>query len=190
MPNHIQNRLTILDNPERVKTIREAMKGENGLLDFNNFIPYPKKYKDLDKAAHDFNEANPGKWGEAPKDGFNQGGYEWCNSNWGTKWNAYDLDRPDNTPDGAVLYFQTAWGTPHLVIRVLANRFPETTFKLEWADEDSGHNTGEITFSEGDAEVNEPEGNSPEAWELYFSLHDDREMFEECEGGGFRYKEE
>ena len=43
--------------------------------------------------------------------------YDWCISNWGTKWNAYGYSEDTiDYHDGDTLYFQTAWSAPHPVI--------------------------------------------------------------------------
>lgn len=39
-------------------------------------------------------EAYKAKWG-TDKNGYNSGGYEWCQDAWGTKWNAYAVARRD-----------------------------------------------------------------------------------------------
>lgn len=42
--------------------------------------------------------------------------YDWCNANWGTKWNAYDVHYTDHKFDGdnskLVIQINTAWDTP------------------------------------------------------------------------------
>ncbi|MCZ2076163.1 MAG: hypothetical protein LC130_14320, partial [Bryobacterales bacterium] len=112
MPNWCENELTI-SGPDVQKVLNatrsEAQDDEDArLLDFDRIIPYPREYKELDQRAHEYQEkfqaiarddperqsklealaaeydAEPG----APwiKDGFNSGGYEWCWSHWGTKW--------------------------------------------------------------------------------------------------------
>ena len=68
--------------------------------------------------------------------------YEWCNQNWGTKWNAYGYDESRDYSDGNNIWFQSAWDAPHPVIEKLAAKFPEITFEHEWADEDIGQNCG------------------------------------------------
>ena len=114
MPNWCENELTI-SGPDVQKVLTairsEAHDDEDArLLDFDRIIPYPEPYRALDQRAHEYQEklraiakddpdrqskletlaaeydAEPG----APwiKDGFNSGGYEWCWSHWGTKWNA------------------------------------------------------------------------------------------------------
>lgn len=65
--------------------------------------------------------------------------YDWCCSNWGTKWNACNAEVCDNT-----LYFSTAWSFAEPVMAKLAELCAKHNvgFEGEWADEDMGSNTG------------------------------------------------
>lgn len=67
--------------------------------------------------------------------------YDWSVSNWGTKWNAYEVE----IIDGGVK-FQTAWSAPHPVIAALAGKFPESEIHHQYADEDIGSNCGHIVY--------------------------------------------
>jgi len=65
--------------------------------------------------------------------------YNWAVANWGTKWNAYQQEKPESN----VIMFETAWaGVPDLIDK-LSTKFPEVsfTYKLigdayEYIDED------------------------------------------------------
>src|SRR5262249_40688206 len=76
----------------RVQEFLKRAEGSNGCLDFNAFLPYPERFLALDKAAEEWEERKRNDpdldYRDRPKDGFNQGGYEWCIANWCTKWNA------------------------------------------------------------------------------------------------------
>lgn len=63
--------------------------------------------------------------------------YEWCCENWGTKWNACEVEFGED-----YLEFETAWSAPFPIIKMLSAKFPELTFRHEWADEDIGRNCG------------------------------------------------
>jgi hypothetical protein len=61
--------------------------------------------------------------------------YSWSVNTWGTKWNTYD-GYSKRTSDNEVQYkFDTAWSPPLPVIDVLAKKFPELSFKLQYIDE-------------------------------------------------------
>ena len=112
MPNWTENELTITgpDVNKVLETIRSETIEDHDMriLDFNRIIPYPQIYRDMDKRAEEYQEklhviatddperqqkleALGAEYGVEPgtpwlKDGFNSGGYEWCCSSWGTKW--------------------------------------------------------------------------------------------------------
>lgn len=72
--------------------------------------------------------------------------YGWSNQCWGTKWDACDAE-VDNEKQEFV--FDTAYGAPLPVVCELVKRFPDITFTLVYADNDIGHNCGQITFARG-----------------------------------------
>jgi hypothetical protein len=86
--------------------------------------------------------------------------YSWSNANWGTKWNAYSQQEQGLNK----IEFQTAWSTPLPVIEKLSEMFPEVQITLRFADEDFGHNCGEIIFKDN-VVISEytPDGGSSEA---------------------------
>ena len=68
--------------------------------------------------------------------------YDWCISNWGTKWNAYGYSD--------TLCFQTAWSAPHPILEKLTQMFPDIMLEHEWADEDIGQNCGRYSYQNGE----------------------------------------
>jgi len=127
------------------------MKGPSSDFDFNAFVPYPQKYKDLDDEAKAVSDKRsdmvkklmaqgtkekPAREKALKKfplvrDGYNQGGYQWCRENWGTKWNACDAYIASTVTDkDLVIGFSTAWSPPVPVIKAMAMKFPDNTFKL------------------------------------------------------------
>jgi hypothetical protein len=65
--------------------------------------------------------------------------YEWCNLNWGTKWNAYNDEKVGNK-----ISFTTAWSFPQPVMEKLAQLCAKYNVEISalYADEDTGSNTG------------------------------------------------
>ncbi len=126
--------------------------------------------------------------------------YDWCIKNWDTKWNAYDQSLENN-----IITFDTAWSTPFSVILQLSAQFPKAIFKVDYADEDIGHNCGRYVLQSGLViEEYEPEsgneaikfankikGNEDDSFiddflnedDQYVTYHEDdlREMFENDE---------
>lgn len=78
--------------------------------------------------------------------------YSWNVNNWGTKWNAYSVERNEGE-----VKFETAWSHPYPVIEALSRRFPEVTFDVRYADEDRGANCGHYTIKDGVVEEAEME---------------------------------
>lgn len=71
--------------------------------------------------------------------------YNWCITNWGTKWNAMKT----KCTDSDTITFQTAWDNPEPVIQKLSELYPDIKIEHWWADEDIGANTGHRYFLDG-----------------------------------------
>lgn len=71
--------------------------------------------------------------------------YYWNRANWGTKWNAYGIERNSDTE----LKFETAWSHPFPVVRALSVKFPAAELHVRYADEDIGSNLGEYWIRDG-----------------------------------------
>ena len=89
MPNWCECDLYISGPKEELEKFLETVKSEESVFDFNRVIPYPEHFRELDGPFKEW-MTTPAeeRTGPPPADGFNQGGYEWCLLNWGTKWNA------------------------------------------------------------------------------------------------------
>lgn len=80
--------------------------------------------------------------------------YEWCNSNWGCKWNASQTAISDDPNDSnyVIIYFNTPWGAPCGWLMKLAEF--NIAFHCEWVEEQGFH--GEyISDGSGDFVSNE-----------------------------------
>jgi Ferredoxin-like domain in Api92-like protein len=173
MPNHVSNRLTLQCDDETAGKVFAEIGGtwEDGTgkpFDFDKLIPYPERFAKADKERQEWEKANPGaSWANAPKDGFNQGGYEWCRDNWGTKWNAYSQKRLSDTE----LHFDTAWSAARPIFAALSARFPDLAFMVEYADEDIGRNAGVLRYRNG--LQGEADLDGTEAARLWFQINPD-----------------
>lgn len=178
MPNHVSQKLTFRYGENDYKEKAEAwvkvlnfMKTKDRDFDFSALIPYPEKWAKLDKAHHEAEEAllklpqEQRDWRTVPKDGYNQGGYEWCIKNWGTKWNAYTL-----SINWDEITFQTAWSYPTPIYEALSKKFPETIFEVEYADDDFGANCG-ITAWQNGVEIERRDNQSEPAYPWYEFAH-------------------
>ena len=151
MPNYCVNEMKFADD-DGLAALRVIMG--DAVFDFNKLIPYPAEYAERDrdyqilcaaykdgnaeaKAAaigafiskypHQEEDASGNKYIRI-RDGYNSGGCDWCEENWGTKWNAID---PIIRADG-VLTFYTAWTPPLKGLAALARLLPGFTLTVEY----------------------------------------------------------
>ena len=96
----------------------DFMRSDERDFDFEKIIPMPTEEKD--------------NW------------YDWRINNWGTKWNASEVE-----VDGTSVTFETAWSAPNEVTAALAHRFPQQLIRHTWYDEDLGSNFGEEIYNQG-----------------------------------------
>lgn len=141
MPNWCECDLSISGPNEELEKFLETVKSEESLFDFNRLIPYPEHFKELDGPFDEWTKKPPAeRTAFPPPDGYNQGGYEWCLSNWGTKWNAKSVEldegctwEKNGTKMLSVqLTFETAWCAPAPVIKRASEKFPELLFELRY----------------------------------------------------------
>ena len=165
MPNWCYNTLRIKGNKEELAKLKRFVKGDKAKwlgksdFDFDNIIPYPLEYKEKDMDAQRMSDlmainknGNKKKltkeetkeavmlklkhgWDNFYTDGFNSGGYDWCCANWGTKWNASDVEvqvKKNKKGDMSEINyaFHTAWEPPMPVILRLSSTFPTLTIKM------------------------------------------------------------
>lgn len=113
--------------------------------------------------------------------------YDWCRTNWGTKWNAYEYSEID----ADTIEFETAWNAPEPVMKKLAEMYPDIEIEHKWADEDMGHNSGCCTYYKGevsggyDETDNEAYAHYVECWGESECLYEEdgvwkRKTCEEC----------
>lgn len=114
MPNWCQNYFSIkCKNPELAQKIKESIEEESLC---RTFCPVPKELEDLPSPApQEIAQKNIEKYGYPSW-------YEFCHSNWGTKWDICEPDIlfSDNLLVEAV--FDTAWKPP---IKLLEKLFRE-----------------------------------------------------------------
>lgn len=136
--------------------------------DFNKVIPMPK----VVEASIETGGSRP-LW------------YDWSVENWGSKWNAYD-----NRKDEDVFVFDTAWSPVPQIIEEISLNFPDVEITYEWADEDTGSNVGTILFKNGSIDINQPENQSREAYDLCFKIHPEDKQYYKLVDGNYTYDED
>lgn len=166
MPNHVSHDMWITGPYKTVDHIIATHIHPEGALDADSLIPYPKLFKDMDEASAKWAKENcTDPWGLMPKpgadlstrpitDGFNAGGYDWCCSNWGTKWGCYDghgiriLPLKDHRLKKIKLVFNTAWSPAFPVYDRLAEMYPDCRIKVSYFERGSCY-SGTITYKNG-----------------------------------------
>jgi hypothetical protein len=126
-----------------VEAFRTFASGDESPFDFGRFIPYPETYARRDRARQVWEHApGPKDWVRAPCDGYNSGGYEWCIANWGTKWNAHQVQvgrlRHGSGSVKFTVAFATAWTPPKPVVVRAAALFPDLDFSLRYFERGAG----------------------------------------------------
>ena len=148
MPNHVSHRIYFESDDykakeEALERLEKLMRTDKHPFDFDALLPYPEHFAALDKAAQEAEDAGV-PYHQRPKDGYNQGGYQWCIQNWGTKWGAYDA-----AYDYDCVTFNTAWSTAWPIWEILAQHFKDIEMVIEYADEDKGRNCGIVAYKDG-----------------------------------------
>lgn len=137
---------SILRHPPFYTMDRFANRNEKEL---NEYLEIGKKYVDL------FNEYGAKDW------------YDWSNSNWGTKWNAYETQLTELDTYSINIEFQTAWNGVPIIIQKLTEMFPHLTFEYDYADEDMGYNCGSGYGEDGEFSFQILRGGSEDAMKTY-----------------------
>ena len=121
---------------------------------FNNDVELGKKYlNNISKYGHT-------TW------------YEWHCANWGTKWNACEVEWVNDNQ----VEFETAWSFCFPIVEKLSQLFPDVAIEFSFADEDCGSNTGTGTIKDGDEiDCEYPDTGDNRAYEIYLSLHPEYE---------------
>ena len=119
MPNWCWNEVTIdgsrLDLKAFAAKGAENSNDEEDLSLLRAFIPMPEEYVSFE--------------------GYNNGGYEWCIRNWGTKWAESSIEMSgENFGDTAQakITFESPWNPPLTGYSKISEMFPTLTFIHYW----------------------------------------------------------
>lgn len=173
MPNYCEVDLYINGKKKEVERFKKFCKGKNGIIDFNNFVPYPKELEEKDKKYWRVSELEKKKrthkedkelmllklsGDEEETDGYNSGGHDWCVQNWDTKWNACYLDNSKWEEEYSIkgrvsekITFSTAWSPPIKVVEAMAKQFPKLNIEIRYFEGAMNFN-GRATFEKGKLE--------------------------------------
>lgn len=191
----------ILPMPESldVESSSDGIDGKQYLLGMSGNILEVHRYKESDhhKKMIEMREHNPDRFERCLELGRKylrntadygcSTWYEWRRRNWGTKWNAYDIEKlSDNS-----IMFNTAWSGVLGLICKLGEMFPAVTIKYDYADENISYNAGSYIIHGDDVQDFSLENDSPEAWELAFDLGvQDIEDYVKQPDGTYKWKED
>ena len=105
MPNWCNNIVTLKHkDPALIKRVQDCV--EKGL--FNEFVPMPQQLHDTPHSTatpQDVYAKNKAEFGY-------ETWYDWSLDNWGTKWDACEVDVLEQTDNSIRLAFDTAWSPP------------------------------------------------------------------------------
>jgi hypothetical protein len=91
MPNWNKNFIKLTGTKEKIAEAKALFESKEQEFDFNKIIPMPESEKD--------------NW------------YDWCTANWGTKWNAVDVECEVFNENCLTYSFDTAWCLPEEILR-------------------------------------------------------------------------
>ena len=199
MPNWVFNHLTIDGSKEDIAKVKAQVgavvkrkyKGvdevdekidEEPIFSFMNILPPPEDKLDEYHAVHGY--ADGKKSGDTE--------YNWYNFNvreWGTKWDARDVDLLEDDETYLHYKFDTAWSPPTEVIAKLAEQNPNLNLSLEYREEQGWG--GEINFTGSSVEVvkewdvpethaEEIEVNNDYCWKCENFDGDYSDLYEDC----------
>lgn len=175
MPNWCENDLIIYADEPTITAIAELLKSDDSAFDFDRVIPMPEVFKNLHSGMTTIDGKRYEFWREAEVDGEIvctgvedeeikawkktygiAGWYDWCCSNWGTKWNA-GSEAEVIVSDGRLeAHFSTAWSPPTPVIEALIAKFPDVAVCFEYFECGAAYcgginyNGGELSHWSGD----------------------------------------
>lgn len=157
MPNWTFNKLRIDGDKESIAKFRKQakIKGKT-YLSFNNFVSLPKELKDTQSPPNIVSEKDyPKRVAEAKKNKLELGlpitkkqqkkfikkfgfdnWYNWQVANWGTKWDACNVEFLKKNDSEILRYsFDTAWSPPIMWLAKTAKMFPKLLFSLTYEGE-------------------------------------------------------
>ena len=199
MPNWVFNHLTIDGSEEDINKVKAQVGAvvkrkyksadevneevdEEPIFSFMNILPPPEDKLDEYHAVHGYTGGE--KTGDTE--------YNWYNFNvreWGTKWDARDVDLLEEHKTSLHYKFDTAWSPPTPVIEKLAQQNPNLNITLEYREEQGWG--GEVNFNGSvtvvvkewdvpDTHAEEIEANHGDCWKCENFDGDYSDLYEDC----------
>lgn len=170
MPNWCSNVLEVTGPKEVLQNFKKRFKGKKVIWpdpliygwQTKEEFEAEKKRREAEPEVFCFNALYPVPE-EVIQKGFNDAGYDWCVSNWGTKWDA-DITLQEETEEKLVFMFDTAWAPPIGFIGKVSIDFPELTFRLDYFEPGVGFE-GYMVIKNGECIESEHHDIVYEDWE-------------------------
>ncbi len=110
MPNWCMNTVTFEGTEQQIKKIKKAVDKEEL---FDSFYPIPEELRETvsgsESAKPDWQKENSGQL--KMKHGADNW-YDWCTTNWNTKWDAHDISILSEGTNDITIGFSSAWSPP------------------------------------------------------------------------------
>lgn len=164
MPNWVYNNLTIAPNAEAggtIKDVADAVKQLGQAYTVKRYAWDSREVSDytVEEPLSFWNIVRPeGEALEMYDESLAAPGvapywYDWNVNNWGTKWDASDVEFIDHEPEYKQYKFSTPWSPPIPVLTSLSEQHPNLHIELEW-EEEQGFG-GTFVFRNGEAHETE-----------------------------------
>ena len=161
MPNHTTNEVLIETNTNEeqeilaLQILRNDLGIGDGKFDFNGIVPMPKELEkgamiEFDNCPSDYENVEgyfvPKSY-LVCKRWIEQFGtdnwYDWSRMNWGTKWNAYEVEVHQDKESILEIDFSTAWDSPRGVVEKIFNYCQDYNLALDWIATHEGEEESE-----------------------------------------------
>jgi Ferredoxin-like domain in Api92-like protein len=160
MPNWTSNIIRAEGDEDDILAFLDAVKSPDEIFDFNRIIPMPEILNHTGSENRTIAGKDVTSWYVINKgdpvlgdDGVrlftrkekallkrigHNDWYSWCNTNWGTKWNACHTEISEQCLNNSFveIRFDTAWGEPQPILRRMIEMFPKLSFTCSWQYED------------------------------------------------------
>ena len=167
MPNHVKNVLKVTGNEKEINKLMDFVSNDESPFTFEKINPTPSE----DQTPDEYKESPIPSW------------YNWRCINWGTKWDAYEIDVDSHGRDEVYFNFLTAWSPPVPVLLTLSKKFKSLEFRLDFADEDLSYNLGFIIMKKGEIITEDcPVEGSDEAFEVAIDLWNLQDQYQLVDG--------
>lgn len=161
MPNWVYNNLSITDpSGENTADVARLMEqvGATYTIRSASYASGTFEVKDVEVTDCGFSFWNIARPGDEELSEYNDSigasgamptWYDWNCENWGTKWDASDVNIQDHGEDHKQITFSTPWSPPLPVLVTLSEQYPNLHIELEW-EEEQGYG-GTFVFTNGEA---------------------------------------